>query len=376
MDIHILAPSAAALSAVGRDAREMLHVLRAAGHDARLYTSDLGPPDEPHMGPLSDYPHDSATSGSRVTIFHHAIGWPTGEQAFTLRRRRTLGIVRHHNVTPPAFVERYSPLHAAACAFGITATARLAVRPGLWFWPASAFSARELVAAGAPETRCAVLPPLHLTEQSSATPIDRAPATRARGAGPLLLQVSAFRPHKGQRRAVRVLADYCRRFDPAARLALVGAADDRLGAYRQAILDDADRLGVAAQVTLAESIDDAALRGFYEVADLLLGLSEHEGFGVPFVEAMYHGLPIVAAGFTAVPDVVGDAGLVLDAAATDEQLACAVRDVVQYPRRADALAAAGRRRYHAEFSRDHLDRHLLALLARAVQDAPRGAAVS
>jgi glycosyltransferase involved in cell wall biosynthesis len=39
-------------------------------------------------------------------------------------------------------------------------------------------------------------------------------------------------------------------------------------------------------------------------------MSEHEGFGKPLIESMYFGLPVIAYGSTAVPDTLGDAGIV------------------------------------------------------------------
>ena len=50
---------------------------------------------------------------------------------------------------------------------------------------------------------------------------------------------------------------------------------------------------------------------YYKTADLFLCMSEHEGFCVPIVEAMYFGLPIVALRSTAVTDTLGDGGILL-----------------------------------------------------------------
>ena len=51
---------------------------------------------------------------------------------------------------------------------------------------------------------------------------------------------------------------------------------------------------------------------YYHVADLFLCMSEHEGFCVPLVEAMYFGVPILAYRACAVPDTLGDSGILLD----------------------------------------------------------------
>ena len=59
-------------------------------------------------------------------------------------------------------------------------------------------------------------------------------------------------------------------------------------------------------------VSHAELVAYYRNADVFVCLSEHEGFCVPLVEAMVHRLPIVAYGAAAVPDTIGDAGIVLD----------------------------------------------------------------
>ena len=60
-------------------------------------------------------------------------------------------------------------------------------------------------------------------------------------------------------------------------------------------------------------IDDAELARHYSHARVLLMLSHDEGFGLPVLEAMANGCPVVAASNASLPEVVGDAGLLVDA---------------------------------------------------------------
>jgi glycosyltransferase involved in cell wall biosynthesis len=48
---------------------------------------------------------------------------------------------------------------------------------------------------------------------------------------------------------------------------------------------------------------------YYRLADLYVSMSEHEGFGQPFIESMYLGLPILAYAAAAVPDTLGRSGV-------------------------------------------------------------------
>jgi glycosyltransferase involved in cell wall biosynthesis len=89
------------------------------------------------------------------------------------------------------------------------------------------------------------------------------------------------------------------------RLAVVGAADP--GIFRKA--GDPDGAGVAALGRVA----DAELRALYEAALCLVFPSRYEGFGLPPLEAMVCGCPVLAASSGAVPEVCGDAALWFDA---------------------------------------------------------------
>jgi glycosyltransferase involved in cell wall biosynthesis len=77
-------------------------------------------------------------------------------------------------------------------------------------------------------------------------------------------------------------------------------------------------------------ISEAELAACYEVADVLVMLSGHEGFGVPLVEAMRHDLPIVAHDAGAVAEVLGDVGVLLPGT-QPLQVAAAVHSVHSDP---------------------------------------------
>jgi glycosyltransferase involved in cell wall biosynthesis len=134
-------------------------------------------------------------------------------------------------------------------------------------------------------------------------------------------------------RAVRLLRD--RGVDM--RLRIVGRVPP---AGRQEADDIARLLGE--HVELSGFLADDALAEAYRSADVLAYPSLYEGFGIPLVEAMTAGTPVVASDRTSLPEVVGDAGLIVpadDPAAWAEALAAALD-----PGRAADLSARGRAR--------------------------------
>src|SRR4051794_25838938 len=68
----------------------------------------------------------------------------------------------------------------------------------------------------------------------------------------------------------------------------------------------------ASQVHFIGHVSDEELVAFYEVADLFLCASEHEGFCVPIVEAFYKQLPVLAYAATAVPSTMDGAGVLFE----------------------------------------------------------------
>ena len=71
-------------------------------------------------------------------------------------------------------------------------------------------------------------------------------------------------------------------------------------------------LGLQDCVRLTGRVSDGELGAYYQTADVLVSMSEHEGVGIPLLEAMHHGVPVVAYSAAAIPETVGNAGVLAD----------------------------------------------------------------
>ena len=141
-----------------------------------------------------------------------------------------------------------------------------------------------------------------------------------------LLFVGRIAPNKKQDDLVTAFALY-RRLDPTARLILVG--DREANPSYSAHLDN-----VISQLELEESVlrpglvSGAQLAAYYQSAHLFWSMSEHEGFGVPFVEAMWFDVPVLAFGSTVVSETLGEAGVIFSSKDDLAALAALVHSLV------------------------------------------------
>src|SRR5262249_36846828 len=69
--------------------------------------------------------------------------------------------------------------------------------------------------------------------------------------------------------------------------------------------------GIADQVVMTGSVSDEELLGHYRAANAFVSLSEHEGFGMPLIEAMSLDLPVIAYDAGAIRDTMGDGGMLI-----------------------------------------------------------------
>ena len=165
------------------------------------------------------------------------------------------------------------------------------------------------------------------------------PAARPEPTPGYVLFVGTLEPRKNIGTLLDAWALLIRRSSHLPRLRLVGAARAEAGTWLA-------RLQVpplAGTVEYVGYIPDALRRDVYAGARLLVLPSWHEGFGLPALEAMALGVPVVVSNRGALPEVVGDAGLLV---APDDArgLAAAIETVLRDPARAAEMSARGLKR--------------------------------
>lgn len=175
---------------------------------------------------------------------------------------------------------------------------------------------------------------------------------------PYILAVGTLEPRKNYPTLIRAFA----RAREEARLPHVLVIVGRKGWVYDPIFAAVDELSLHEDVLFPGFVPDEELPALYSAADVLVTPSFYEGFGLPALEAMACGAPVIVSDVSSLPEVVGDAGVRIDP--RDEAgLADALLRVVQDSALRAALRAAGLERAR-QFTWEGAARELLSVYAR------------
>jgi glycosyltransferase involved in cell wall biosynthesis len=194
---------------------------------------------------------------------------------------------------------------------------------------------------------------------------ESAPAlARAGVAPPYILYVGSLEPRKN---LLRLLEAYrlVREWSPRWGLVIVGARN----AWKSTPVAAAvERYGLQDNVTFTGYVPDEDLPALYNGAGLFCFPSLYEGFGLPVLEAMACGAPVVTSNTSSLPEVAGEAALLVDPYDV-EAIAAAMQRVLSEPELAEDLRRRGLARA-AEFTWERTARETIAVYERVLEAKP------
>ncbi|MBD2068584.1 glycosyltransferase family 4 protein [Leptolyngbya sp. FACHB-671] len=298
-EIHQLLPNLAYGDAISNHAIEIRNYLRQCGYRSEIFVRYLD----------QKVAHEATVFSPRYLdnqaglIYHHSIGSELTEYAIAHSGPKCLV---YHNITPAEFFLPYRPDVAKLLEDGRTELRQLAQH-----FPVSVgdstFNVEELLEVGFAESE--VLP-IIVNPKKWDTPPDAALMRQLQDGKTNLLFVGRIAPNKRQNDLIEAFAHYLT-FDQEARLILLGGYG-LTDPYYFHLINLIDKLNLANHVLLPGLVTEAQLLAYYRTADVFWSMSEHEGFCVPLVEAMWFDTPILAYKSSAVPETLGSAGLIFN----------------------------------------------------------------
>ena len=330
--VHQVVPTISPRDAVGNHTLALREILRDLGFDSQIYSMFR------HPELTSDTHHiDHLPQTSDVLIYQFSIGSPVADR---WARHSAFKIANYHNITPLSLVGKWDGLLAAEVQLGREQMARYAEICDHVICD-SDFNKSEMEELGYRSTK--TIPVLfdQLRGDPDQSKLSKLKRTRS---GTQILFVGRIAPNKAHHDLVAAVKTLREVHGDDAHMHFVGT--DGPPSYKKVVENIVKHANMRDHVTFHGSVSSAELIAHYQAADVFCCLSDHEGFCVPVIEAMHHGLPVVAFDCSAVGETVASGGLLL----TDKSplvVASAIFKVSNERDLADRLRAAGRRRSKA-----------------------------
>lgn len=300
--IHQLTAGYANGDAISNEARVLRAMFRSWGVESDIFceTRRILPELRRDARPLEEAV--SACRPDDIAILHLSIGSPANEVFARLPCRK---VILYHNITPPHFFRGIQPEIETHLKLGIEQIRALAGIADLNL-AVSAYNARELETMGYRDVR---VMPMRLDRGQWEGPADPR-ILREYGDGKInILFVGRGAPNKRIEDLLFAFYYVQRYAEPDARLIHVGSYGG-LERYHALLRTKAVELQLR-NVVFAGAVPQDALRAYYKCAAVFLCMSEHEGFCIPLIEAMAHGVPVIAYAAAAVPDTLDGAGILI-----------------------------------------------------------------
>ena len=287
--------------AIGHEVLGIQRTLRAAGYKSDIFVETA----DPRLESLTrDYRELVDASHSDNLLLHHfSIGSKASRTAYAVPDRMAL---IYHNITPPEYFVGVHRTLARQCFRGRRELLAYVDRCELALGD-SEFNRQDLETLGFARTD--VLPVVpdfsHLDEEP-----DRFVADQFDDDWTNVLFVGRVIANKKIEDLIRNFHAYHTLYNPRSRLLIVGVFS-LFERYLAGLNHLVEELG-ARDVHFVGHVSNAELVAYYEIADLFLCASEHEGFCVPLVESFYKQVPVLAYAATAVPATMDGAGVLYE----------------------------------------------------------------
>lgn len=288
--------------AVGNDVIAIKNALKAANIPTEIYT--LSVHRKIPAGTARSIRRMPVLKANDIVIYHFASADPLAEMIPGLA---CIKVLRYHNVTPPEFFHGFDKKAEQLTKQGLAQVKALKDSINLVMTD-SDFNRKDLIKMGY-QCPAFTVPVLIQFEDYAAKPSEKVMQCYSDDKKNIIF-VGRVAPNKKIEDVIAVYDHYNKNMNGNSRLIIVGSYHEK-DSYFQFLQTTMKKLD-AKNVVFTGHIEFDEILGYYKIADAFLCMSEHEGFCVPLVEAMYFKVPIAAYESSAVPETLNGCGILLE----------------------------------------------------------------
>ncbi len=294
--VHQVLPNLSYGDAISNHALAVREYLLSQGADSRIFVRHF----HEKVCKACEVFEPEKIKTANLVIYHHSIGNEITEK---LCQHNGLKFLVYHNITPAHFFKKYSPIFEQLMENGRRDLPRLA---GCFEYSGgdSLYNCQELHDVG---FKNPMHLPLVLDPSFWNFSVDPEVMKQMGDGCKNILFTGRIAPNKCQHDLVEAF-EHLITLIPDVRLILVGGFSPA-EAYYQELQQKVIRLGLSRWVHIPGHVSDEELHAYFRTAHLYWSMSEHEGFGVPLIEAMWFDVPVFAFKSSAVPETLGNAGM-------------------------------------------------------------------
>lgn len=286
--------------AITNQMRMLRDFLRGNGYQSEIYAEHIAQGLEAEIHPISQYKENP----EHILVVHHSMGI-TPKVFDRVKSLSDKKILIYHNITPEKYFDDVGTKNAIRLGLDQTREYRDYME---YYIADSNYNRKDLLDVGYPDSIDIIPVQISLNRFDTCNADER--ILKQTESTTNILFVGRIVWNKRQLDVVKAFAVYHKHFNTNSKLYLVG--DTGMQGYVHEIKMLAQELEIDDAVVLTGKVSEEELKAYYQNAALFLCMSEHEGFGVPLLEAMKMQIPVVALRSSAVPETMGGAGIIIN----------------------------------------------------------------
>ncbi|PJZ47084.1 glycosyltransferase family 4 protein [Leptospira brenneri] len=299
MNIHQFSAGFQLGDAISQEMLEIKRLLAKEGYSGKIFAENVFSYDRKHAEKITKAkikPHD-------VLVYHHSIHSDVLDFVLKFPNKK---ILIYHNVTPEDFFSGYDLKFSYLLRKG-REDLEIIRNHFHHSFAVSHFNLGELQELGFKHAR---LLQLHLNFQKwKDVPRDFKLKSFDH---PSFLFVGRIAPNKRQDDLIRFARTWKSKMGNQFSMRMLGFCNPNQQSYLDELNFMIHHLDLAEEVKIIPYVDELMLKKIYSESNMFLSMSEHEGFCVPLMEAIYFHLPVVAFSAGAVPETLGNCGILFE----------------------------------------------------------------